>query len=54
MQKRKIVCWGFSPCIGFPQGKGICVVDVHAYVSTWLLLFNYDFVLLKGIKLESK
>jgi hypothetical protein len=47
-----MVCWGFSPCIGFPQG--ICVVDVHAYVSTWLYLFSYDSILLKYIKLESK
>jgi hypothetical protein len=47
-----IVCWDFSPCTGFPQG--ICVVDVHAYSSTWLLLFDYDLVLLKCIKLETK
>jgi hypothetical protein len=32
IKRSNIVCWGFSPCTGFPWG--ICVVDMHVYLST--------------------
>jgi hypothetical protein len=43
LQYKEIVCWGFSPCIGFSQGT--CGVNLHAGKTTWILLFSLDYAL---------